>query len=60
MVLGEYSVLTNHRDFVPSLSSQAYTGLSRATSLSSVRVVSVIPGSFVTSPKVLEFYNAVA
>ncbi len=37
--------------------SQAYTGLSRATSLSTVRVVSVLPTSFVTSPKVLEFYE---
>jgi hypothetical protein len=38
------------------ISSQAYTGLSRATSLSSVRVVNVLPTSFVTSPKVIEFY----
>ncbi len=36
---------------------QAYTGLSRATSLSSVRIVNVLPSSFVTSPKVLEFYR---
>ena len=34
---------------------QAYTGLSRATSLASVRVVSVLPESFVASPLVKNF-----
>jgi ATP-dependent DNA helicase PIF1 len=32
---------------------QAYTGLSRATSLSSVRIINILPTSFVTSPIVL-------
>ena len=36
---------------------QAYTGLSRATSLSSVRIVSVLPSSFVTSTTVKNFFN---
>ncbi len=35
---------------------QAYTGLSRATSLSSVRIASVLPSSFVTSPIVKEVF----
>ncbi len=35
---------------------QAYTGLSRATSLSSVRIASVLPSSFVTSPIVKEAF----
>jgi len=39
---------------------QAYTGLSRATSLSSVRIVNVLPESFVTSPKVIEFVGKAA
>ena len=34
---------------------QAYTGLSRATSLASVRVVNVLPESFVASPLVKNF-----
>ncbi len=34
---------------------QAYTGLSRAKSLSTVRVTSVLASSFVTSPAVLDF-----
>jgi ATP-dependent DNA helicase PIF1 len=34
---------------------QAYTGLSRAKSLSTVRVTSVLSSSFVTSPAVLDF-----
>lgn len=34
---------------------QAYTGLSRAKSLSTVRVTSVLASSFVTSPEVLDF-----
>lgn len=34
---------------------QAYTGLSRATSLSSVRITSVLDTSFVTNPKVINF-----
>jgi ATP-dependent DNA helicase PIF1 len=36
---------------------QAYTGLSRATSLSSVRIVNVLQSSFVTSPKVIDFFT---
>ena len=36
---------------------QAYTGLSRATSLSSVRVTSVLAKSFVTSPIVKKFFS---
>jgi ATP-dependent DNA helicase PIF1 len=35
---------------------QAYTGLSRATSLSSVRIANVLPSSFVTSPIVKEVF----
>jgi len=36
---------------------QAYTGLSRATSLSSVRVTSVLAKSFVTNPVVKKFFS---
>ena len=36
---------------------QAYTGLSRATSLSAVRVTNVLAKSFVTHPIVLELFN---
>lgn len=36
---------------------QAYTGLSRATSLSSVRVTSVLAKSFVTNPVVKKFFG---
>lgn len=36
---------------------QAYTGLSRARSLATVRVTSVLPGSFVTSPTVKKFFK---
>ena len=36
---------------------QAYTGLSRATSLKNVRITSVLSKSFTTSPKVLEFFK---
>jgi ATP-dependent DNA helicase PIF1 len=38
---------------------QAYTGLSRAKSLSTVRVTNVLPSSFVTSPIVKELFCAV-
>ena len=38
---------------------QAYTGLSRARSLATVRVTSVLPSSFVTSPTVKKFFNQV-
>lgn len=38
---------------------QAYTGLSRATSLSSVKVTSVLGTSFVTNPKVLNFISSI-
>jgi ATP-dependent DNA helicase PIF1 len=38
---------------------QAYTGLSRAKSLATVRVASVSPKSFITSPTVKKFFNAV-
>ena len=36
---------------------QAYTGLSRATSLATVRITSVLGTSFVTNPKVIHFLN---
>jgi ATP-dependent DNA helicase PIF1 len=36
---------------------QAYTGLSRARSLDSIRVISVVPESFVTHQKVLDFFS---
>jgi len=36
---------------------QAYTGLSRATSLSSVRITNVLPTSFVTSGTVKELFG---
>ncbi len=36
---------------------QAYTGLSRARSLATVRVASVLPSSFVTSPTVKKFFR---
>ena len=36
---------------------QAYTGLSRATSLSNVRITSVLAKSFTTSPVVLKFMS---
>ena len=38
---------------------QAYTGLSRATSLSTVKVTSVLSTSFVTNPKVINFINII-
>ena len=34
---------------------QAYTGLSRATSLKTVKIVNVLSKSFITNPKVIEF-----
>jgi len=39
-------------------SGQAYTGLSRATSLASVRVISVRPNSFITNPIVKKLHDA--
>jgi ATP-dependent DNA helicase PIF1 len=36
---------------------QAYTGLSRARSLHTTRIVDVLPTSFKTSPAVVEFYS---
>ena len=36
---------------------QAYTGLSRARSLDSIRIISVVPESFVTHEKVLNFFS---
>lgn len=38
---------------------QAYTGLSRARSLSSIRVTSVVPESFVTHKKVIDFFSSI-
>jgi ATP-dependent DNA helicase PIF1 len=36
---------------------QAYTGLSRAKDMKSVKLVGLLPESFKTSPDVIEFYN---
>ena len=36
---------------------QAYTALSRAKNMASIKVVEVHPKSFRTHPRVLEFYN---
>ena len=37
---------------------QAYTGLSRAKDMKSVKLVGLLPESFKTSPDVIEFYNS--
>jgi ATP-dependent DNA helicase PIF1 len=36
---------------------QAYTGLSRARDMKSVKLVGLLPESFKTSPNVIEFYS---
>jgi ATP-dependent DNA helicase PIF1 len=36
---------------------QAYTGLSRARNMNSIKLVGLLPESFKTSPQVIEFYS---